>query len=467
MLVINQQNVATYDITEYKLTNSYFCQDIKEFFPITSEEDSNTVTTGADQNFAIFFPNTKMKFRSKYRSDILTDLFKVCTNHSYKYSENNKKFSCIKRRWNGENIKVILEVGTYSVNKINQSTGDVMSKYYYKDIYKLVSVKDFSPGFAFVISSSESERYHFFIVNDEVTFKEIIERIRLIARRNIGVVIPFSNETLTIEQYNNNRLGVNISSLVPVHSFSVYKVGLHNPAAQGKKRTLDFTDQYLLERDPNTNEIINLRLLTEIYALVRPKTDSQVFSIEFLNGDSRFYSSTERDNLLSSVFDCVRASGNVNIHVKLNFNHHKIVSHPEIEAVRFIHAKGNNRDAFMQSLEFFIENNFYVNSLFPSDAKKDRKDIERSIQFAISELLSEEYNEFPDEDFNCHLLALRYLFITKPGFQFFISDRKWKDREIELLFIKLKKALSRENCVITFTAIDMLCALMQVIFFRF
>lgn len=463
--MINQQNVSTYDVSEYKLTNSYSTHDIKEFFPNTIEEDSNTITTGAEQQFTICFPNTKMKFRSKHRSDILTDLFKVCTNHSYKYAELNKKYTSIKHRWSGENVKVVLEVGVYSVNKLHASTGQLLSTYYYKDIYKLITVKDYELGPAFVISS-ENECFHFFIVNDEATCKEIMERIKNVARKNVGVVIPISFDSITYDQYTHNRLGVQVAHIVPLHTFRVQKIS----AGAEKKRIIEFTDQYLLERDANTNEIINLRSLTEIYALVRPKTDSQMFSIQFLNGESRFYSSTERDNLLSSAFDSVRASGNVNVHVKLSLNHHKIISHPEIETVRYIHLKKENRDSLRQAVEFFTENSFYVQSLISPEWRKERKEIDRAVHLAIGELLQDNYNDICDDEFCNHLLALRYLFLTKPGFGFFIVDRRWKDREIELLFIKLKKALARENDVITFNAIDMLCALMKVcgnLFLRF
>ncbi|KAH9389747.1 hypothetical protein TYRP_007294 [Tyrophagus putrescentiae] len=46
ILVIGRQCVATHELSDYKLTNSYNCNEIREFFPITSEEDHNTVTTG-------------------------------------------------------------------------------------------------------------------------------------------------------------------------------------------------------------------------------------------------------------------------------------------------------------------------------------------------------------------------------------------------------------------------------------
>lgn len=452
--------MATHECSDYKLTNSYSCSDVRDFFPINSEDDHNTVTTGAEQLLSIIFPNAKMKFKSKYRSDILTDLFKVCTNFSPKYADSVKKYSCLKYKWSGENVKVILEVGVYGVHKVSASTGQVLSTYYYKDIFKIINVRDNELGSAFVISTSETEKLHLFVASDDNVRRDIVERIRLISRRNIGTVIPVSNETITLQHFTTHRLGVDVSSIIPLHTFTVFKVGGDHKSIQSKKRFLALTDQFLLERDANTNEIVNLRPLVEIYAIVRPKTDSQLFSIQYLCGDVRFYTSTERDILLASLLDNVRTSGNVNVHVKLDLAHHKIVCHPEIEAVRYLHL--HTKDiSLAQALDFFIENSF-ITPTSTVNVTKDRKETEKLIQAAITELLNNDFREASDEEFNNQLLALRYLFCTKPGFGYFVADRRWKDREIELLFGKVKKALGRDNDVITFTAIDMLSTLMQV-----
>src|SRR5699024_5540473 len=118
--------------------------------------------------------------------------------------------------------------------------------------------------------------------------------------------------------------------------------------------------------------------------------------------------------------------------------------HPEIETVRYLHLR--TRDMPMaQALEFFVQNSFVTSTtVMVSDAKKDKKEMEKLIQAAINELLQDDFKEASDEDFNNQLLALRHLFCTKPGFSFFVADRRWKDREIELLFGKMKKALNRD-----------------------
>lgn len=444
------------------MTNIYNCNDIREFTPICSDEDSNTVTTGADQFFMICFPNDRMKFKSKYRSNILTDLFKSCPNVLSRYSDNVKRYNVLKQKWTGQNYKVILEVGIYSVNKINVENNQIMSSYLFKDITGLILVKDCSPGSGFIISTSEDEQLHLFMANDMNTCQEILDRIRLISRRNIGVVIPI-NKSITYQQFQENKFGVPMSSIaIPIHVFHVYKIKLNNQDNEvNKKITLAFTENAILERDPTTNGIINVRFLTEIYAITRPEDHSQKFAILYLNGDSKIYTSTERDSLIASLLDSVRSSGRSNVSIRLDFNHNQVISQPEIEVARFINSR--NKDIH-QAMDFFIENNYFSSSVNIETKQKNIKDHEKCIHSAINELLFDEICDNKCEEFNSKLLVLKNLFSTKAGFSYFLLDRKYKSAEIEQLFIKVKKAFDKENDVVIFSSIDMLSTLMQVNF---
>ena len=57
----------------------------------------------------------------------------------------------------------------------------------------------------------------------------------------------------------------------------------------------------------------------QIFALVRDQENPQKFSVEYLQGAIRTYTSTDRDALIASVLDGVRASGNRDVHVKMRF----------------------------------------------------------------------------------------------------------------------------------------------------
>ena len=57
----------------------------------------------------------------------------------------------------------------------------------------------------------------------------------------------------------------------------------------------------------------------QIFAIVRDQKNPQQFSIEYVKGTIRTYTSTDRDALIASVYDGVRASGNKDVHIKMTF----------------------------------------------------------------------------------------------------------------------------------------------------
>lgn len=461
ILVISPQHVSTHEASDYKLTNTYLCSEIRDFFPITTEEESNTITTGADQLFTIIFPGNKMKFKSKYRAEILTDLFKSCK-YSTKYAESALQYVACKHTWANHKREIVLDVNVFAVRKLDKSSGRLLSTYLYKDIYNLYVVKDYDQGYAFIISTTEQEKLHLFSVTSDSLRKDIMDKIRTLARRNIGTVIPISNEVYTMDKFLALRHGTSdVSIVTPLYSFPVQKEYEYQASISSlKKRCLLVTETLLLERDTSCNEIVNVRHLNQIYSLVRPKNTSQLFAVQYLNGDVRMYTTTERDELLASLLDCIRTSGNVNVQVKLDRFHHWILPYYQMEPVRYLYAR--YREVGSQLIDLYNEDSYY-SCCSPQLGSGDvKKDVERCIVSVISELLSAETNSLSDEQFNNTLIALKYLFSTKPGFCYFVSDRKWRDKEIEALFVKVKNALVRDNDVIIFNVIDVLSTLMQV-----
>ena len=54
---------------------------------------------------------------------------------------------------------------------------------------------------------------------------------------------------------------------------------------------------------------------------MRDQQNPQQFSVEYVKGAIRTYTSTDRDALIASVLDGVRASGNKDVHVKMSFTY--------------------------------------------------------------------------------------------------------------------------------------------------
>lgn len=64
--------------------------------------------------------------------------------------------------------------------------------------------------------------------------------------------------------------------------------------SEPQRRILCLSETCLLERDPQTYNICTLRPLSEIFALVRDNENPQQFSVEYIKGHIRTYTSTDR-----------------------------------------------------------------------------------------------------------------------------------------------------------------------------
>jgi hypothetical protein len=100
---------------------------------------------------------------------------------------------------------------------------------------------------------------------------------------------------------------------VAVSVFEVNKVSKRysRPIA----RQLHISEQYLLEMDSAGFNPISCHRIDSIYALVRSWENSRHFKIEYDNGSSSFFSSSQRDTLLAMLLDVCRASGNAKVSV--------------------------------------------------------------------------------------------------------------------------------------------------------
>ena len=188
----------------------------------------------------------------------------------------------------------------------------VLASYCYKDFEGLVTVKDYSNGF--VIVCGGFGRLHLFASQyiDEIK-KKLVES----AMNNVGIIIRVPKESIKFDDFVAQRLGKfsGDEHVTSVSEFTVHKISSRHLEPQ--RRTLCLSDTCLLERDPQTYNVCTLRPLSEIFALVRDNQNPQLFVIQYVNGQMRSYTATDRDSLLASLLDGVRASGNRDVHIKM------------------------------------------------------------------------------------------------------------------------------------------------------
>uniref|UniRef100_A0A8B9HJM2 J domain-containing protein n=1 Tax=Astyanax mexicanus TaxID=7994 RepID=A0A8B9HJM2_ASTMX len=206
-------------------------------------------------------------------------------------------------------------------------------------------------------------------------------------------------------------------------------------------------------------------VLLQVFALICDAENPQVFTIEFIRGQIRKYCSTERDSLMASLLDGVRASGNRDVCVKMaptqRGQRWGLLSMPvdeEVESLhlRFLAAPPNG--IFADAVFRFNANISYsgvLHAVTQDGLFSENK--EKLINNAILALLSQDAElAGPNAELEAQFQAIRRLVASKAGFQAFTQLPKFREK----LGVKTVKALKRNNNGVTHAAIDMLCALM-------
>lgn len=206
----------------------------------------------------------------------------------------------------------MLEVTPYSLDQLDPATNMVLASYCYKDFEGILTMKDYSNGF--VIVCGGFGRLHLFASQH---MEEIKKKLLESAMNNLGISIKVLKEPIKLDDFVAQRLGKFSADehITSVSEFTVHKYSSRHIDPQ--RRTLCLSDTCLLERDPQTYNICTLRPLSDIFALIRDNENPQLFTIQYLNGQTRSYTATDRDSLLASLLDGVRASGNRDVHVRM------------------------------------------------------------------------------------------------------------------------------------------------------
>ncbi|KAG7231238.1 hypothetical protein INR49_012069 [Caranx melampygus] len=220
-----------------------------------------------------------LKFSTEHRTELLTEALRFRTEFS-EGKITGRRYNCYKHHWSDTRKPVCLEVTPGGIDQIDPHTNRVVCSYDYRNVEGFVEHRD-----------------------------EIIRSAIEHAGNFIGITLRLRKEALTFESFMTDRLGKYSSdeSITSLAEFVVQKITSRHP--EPVKRILALTETCLVERDPASYNIV--------FALICDVDNPQVFTVEFIRGQIRKYSSTERDSLLASLLDGVRASGNRDVCVKM------------------------------------------------------------------------------------------------------------------------------------------------------
>ncbi|XP_015790480.1 dnaJ homolog subfamily C member 13-like [Tetranychus urticae] len=477
ILTIGTQGITTYNPNSMEATNVWSFCDIINVSPINEklQYQDATLNIGGNEMFNLIIITKKrktdtMKFSSEYRSDIICSALA----HRAKFSEMTPRiaihrYDCFKYSWSEKLIPVTIEIDLHGINQINPTTGRLLTSYFYRDIDDLILLNqniDNNPAFA--ISTGGFSRLHLFTCTPG-SRDDLLKKICEVSWLHTGSLIRIKKDPISLDHFLLNRFGKHSTddAITSLYEFTVHKVTARN-ARDPVRRILALTDSCLIERDPNSYSIVTLKPLHEIFALVRNPTNPQLFLVEFIRGQVAGYTSTDRDALLASLLDGVRASGNIDIHVKMTptCRGHRIGPYSvpvdeetESRHLKFLHTLPNGW-TFNDAVIRFNSNCSYsglLHSVTQDGLFSENK--EKLIQLALGAFVEKEaeQREVNHENLEQHFQALRRLVASKAGFAAFTLSPRFR----EYLGVKVVNALDRKNDAVTHAAIDILCALMQ------
>ncbi|PRQ46516.1 putative DnaJ domain-containing protein [Rosa chinensis] len=335
ILCLSSASIVTLDPSTLAVTNSYVvASDFDTAAPIIGRDESSSefnlsVRTDGRGKFK------SVKFSSRYRASILTELHRIRGNRLGVVAE----FPVLHlRRRTGEWVPFKLKVTYVGVELIDLKCGDLRWCLDFRDFHSpaIISLSDAygKKGIegGFILCPSYGRKSKAFQAASGTTNSAIIANLTKTAKSMVGVSLNVeTSQSLTIAEYIKRRAkeavgadetpcgGWSVTRLrsaargtlnVPGLNLSVGPKGGLGEHGDAVSRQLILTKVSLVERRPENYEAVIVRPLSAVNALVRFTEEPQMFAIEFNDGcPIHVYASTSRDSLLAAVRDLLQTEG--------------------------------------------------------------------------------------------------------------------------------------------------------------
>ena len=239
--------------------------------------------------------------------------------------------------------------------------------------------------------------------------------------------------------------------------------GLQNEPVQ---RIFATSENCIVERDPATYSVVTVRPLSDVMTLIRIPDDPQKFVIEYKLGEARSYLSTERDSMLASLLDSIRAAGNRNVCIQIHRSfrgerYAPLTQAPdeEVESTLLKHLSQPTQLCNFSTAVLRFNSNINFSGLVHAVSEEGwfRENKEKMIFNALNALLVEGEKTSNPAQLAGEFMAIRRLVASKAGFAAFTVLPNFKEQ----IGVKVVKALQRNNDGVTCAALDVLATLMQ------
>ncbi|XP_022144872.1 dnaJ homolog subfamily C GRV2 [Momordica charantia] len=336
ILCISAASIITLDPSTLAVTNSYdVSSDYEGAAPIIGRDDNSnefnlSVRTDGRGKFK------GMKFSSKYRASILTELHRIRWNKLAPVAE----FSVLHlRRRSSEWVPFKLKISNVGVELIDVKSGDLRWCLDFRDMASPAIIilpdaygKKSAEYGGFVLCPLYGRKSKAFQASSGTSNSAIISILTKTAKSMVGLSLTVDiSQSLSVTEYINRRAkeavgadetpcgGWSVTRLrsaahgtlnVPGLNLGVGPKGGLGEHGDAVSRQLILTKVSIFERRPENYEAVIVRPLSAVSSLVRFAEEPQMFAIEFNDGcPIHVYASTSRDNLLAAIRDVLQTEG--------------------------------------------------------------------------------------------------------------------------------------------------------------
>ncbi|KAI8565559.1 hypothetical protein RHMOL_Rhmol03G0269700 [Rhododendron molle] len=336
ILCLSHVSIVTLDPSTLSVTNSY---------DVGSDFEAASPVLGRDENSQEFSISVRtdgkgkykgMKFSSKYRASILTELHRIRWNRIGPVAE----FPVLHlRRRTREWVPFKMKVTYVGVELVELKSGDLRWCLDFRDmdspaiilLSQPYGTKNHEHG-GFVLCPLYGRKSKAFQAASGTSDAAIISNLTKTAKSMVGLSLSVdSSQLLSAAEYRERRAKEAVrAEETPCGAWSVTRLrtaahgtlnisglglGVGPKGGLGEQgdavsRQLILTRASLVERRPANYEAVIVRPLSAVSSLVRFAEEPQMFAIEFNDGcPIHVYASTSRDSLLAAVRDVLQTEG--------------------------------------------------------------------------------------------------------------------------------------------------------------
>ncbi|CAM6086907.1 unnamed protein product [Calypogeia fissa] len=348
ILCISQSGITTLDPTTLQVTNSYdLLTDYEGSAPVPSNRDDPMQQLALEFTMSVRTEGRgkfkSLKFSSRCRASILTDLHKVRYGRSTGPTSTPPPvadFPVLHLRRRASNWDPFsLRITTVGIEVRQAKNGNLHWCLDFRDMDTpgIILLSDVygrkgSEGGGFVLCPLYGRKCKAFIAASGVSNSAILLKLTTMAKAHVGSTINVdTSQTIGASEFLKQRAKAAVGAEEsPVGEWSVNRLrsaghgtasivnfpfelgpkGGLGPAGDVAARQLVLTKSSLVERRPDNYEAVIVRPLSAVAALVRFGEEPQMFALEFNDGcPIHVYTSTSRDSLLAAVRDTVQSEG--------------------------------------------------------------------------------------------------------------------------------------------------------------